>query len=68
MRMILIASLLLLPLSGVAAAATHHPVTGKKLHNAMPAAATHHPVTGKKLHNVVKPGKAAKAKAAKPKS
>jgi hypothetical protein len=29
--------------------AARHPVTGKKLHNAMPA---RHPVTGKKLHPV----------------
>jgi hypothetical protein len=66
MRIILIAALFLLPISAVAAAATHHPVTGKKLHNAMPAAAMHHPVTGKKLHNAVKPAKSVKP--AKPKS
>jgi len=70
MRIILIASLLLVPISAVAAATSaHHPVTGKKLHNQMPAAAMRHPVTGKKLHpvtgkklhNTMKP-------AAKPKS
>jgi hypothetical protein len=48
MRIILIAALLLLPIPAVAAA-TQHPVTGKKLHNAMPV---HHPVTGKRLHPV----------------
>jgi hypothetical protein len=69
MRIILIAALFLLPLSAVSAAATHHPVTGKKLHNAMPvrhpvtgkklhnAMPVRHPVTGKKLHNAVKPAK-----------
>jgi hypothetical protein len=62
MRIILIAALFLLPISAVAAATTHHPVTGKKLHNAMPAAAVHHPITGKKLHNTVKSVKPAKPK------
>ena len=57
MRIILISALFLLPLSAFAATATHHPVTGKKLHNSMSATATHHPVTGKKLHNTVKPAK-----------
>jgi hypothetical protein len=62
MRTILIAALFLLPLSAVSAAATHHPVTGKKLHNAMPVrhpvtGKRLHPVTGKKLHNAVKPAK-----------
>ena len=69
MRFILIAAIFLLPLSAVSAAATHHPVTGKKLHNAMPvrhpvtgkklhnAMPVRHPVTGKKLHNAVKPAK-----------
>jgi hypothetical protein len=65
MRIILIAALFLLPISAVAAATTHHPVTGKKLHNQ--AAAVHHPLTGKKLHNTMKPAKSAKsAKSATP--
>jgi len=63
MRIILlIAALFLLPISAVSAAATHHPVTGKKLHNAMPVrhpvtGKKLHPVTGKKLHNAEKPAK-----------
>jgi hypothetical protein len=65
MRTILIAALFLLPISAVAATTTHHPVTGKKLHNQ--AAAMHHPVTGKKLHNTMKPAKSAKPATPAPK-
>jgi hypothetical protein len=47
MRFILISVLFLLPISAVAAAPTHLPVTGKRLHMAV-----QHPVTGKTLHPV----------------
>ena len=57
MRFILIAALFLLPISAVAAkplhrlvpAETHHPVTGKRLHNAR---VVRHPVTGRYLNPV----------------
>ena len=50
MRIILIAAIFLaLPISAIAATPTHHPVTGKKLHNAR---TVRHPVTGKRLHPV----------------
>ncbi len=63
MRIILVAALFLLPISAVAAATTHHPVTGKKLH----MSAAHHPITGKKLHNAAKPAKSVKPTTPAPK-
>jgi len=46
MRAILIATLLALPISAVAAAPAHHSVAGKGLHNAV---VVRHPVTGRRM-------------------